>query len=305
MNNNIMRVALFALALSTTLFCSAKINLIVANDTGRNGGYDQKPVARTMGRVAETIGPDAVIAIGDTHHYMGVQSTSDPLWMTNYELIYSHPELQVPWYPVLGNHEYRGNSQAVIDYSEVSRRWKMPSRYYSKVFSDSKSGATLRMVFIDTAPLIDKYRQESETYPDVCRQDMNRQLGWLDSTLAAAKEDWVVVVGHHPVYAETSKDESERTDLQKRVEPILNKYKVDLTIGGHVHNFQHIRHNGRDYIVNSAGAQSRKVKPLPETKFCSSATGFSTIIADKKALVLNMIDKNGNVIYTLNLPRKQ
>lgn len=76
----------------------------------------------------------------------------DPLWMTNYELIYSHPELQIPWYPILGNHEYRGNTQAVLDYSNVSRRWQMPARYYSKVFEED--GATLRVVFIDTTPLM-------------------------------------------------------------------------------------------------------------------------------------------------------
>lgn len=32
------------------------------------------------------------------------------------------------WYPILGNHEYRGNTQAVIDYSKVSRRWVMNER---------------------------------------------------------------------------------------------------------------------------------------------------------------------------------
>ena len=48
------------------------INLIVASDLGRNGYYDQKKVAATMGDVAEQIGPDAVLALGDTHHYEGV-----------------------------------------------------------------------------------------------------------------------------------------------------------------------------------------------------------------------------------------
>ena len=48
--------------------------------------------------------------------------------MTNYELVYSHPELMIPWYPILGNHEYRGNTQAVLDYSQVCARWEMPAR---------------------------------------------------------------------------------------------------------------------------------------------------------------------------------
>ena len=38
---------------------------------------------------------------------------------------------QCPWYGVLGNHEYRGNTQAMMDYSEISRRWNMPDRYYT------------------------------------------------------------------------------------------------------------------------------------------------------------------------------
>ena len=86
----------------------------------------------------------------------------DPLWMTNYELIYSHPELQIPWYPILGNHEYRGNTQAVLDYSNVSRRWQMPARYYSKVFEED--GATLRVVFI--APPADEPLNEPNVIRD-------------------------------------------------------------------------------------------------------------------------------------------
>ena len=103
-------------------------NFFIANDLGRNGYYDQKKIAELMGVMAEEIGPDCVIAAGDVHHFSGVQSVEDPLWMTNYELIYSHPELMIDWLPILGNHEYRGNTQAVIDYSNISRRWNMPGR---------------------------------------------------------------------------------------------------------------------------------------------------------------------------------
>ena len=93
------------LALIGSAVAFAQIELFVANDVGRNGHYEQKPFAELMGRMAEEHDVEAILALGDTHHYMGVQSVNDPLWMTNFELIYSHPELQVPWYPVLGNHE--------------------------------------------------------------------------------------------------------------------------------------------------------------------------------------------------------
>lgn len=274
-----------------------KFNFYIANDLGRNGYYDQKPIAELMGHMAEEIGPEFIVATGDIHHFEGVRSVNDPLWMTNYELIYSHPELMIDWFPVLGNHEYRGNTQAVIDYSQVSRRWSMPARYYTKTFSEK--GTTIRIVWIDTAPLIDKYRNETATYPDARKQDRDQQLAWIDSVLTQAKEDWVIVAGHHPIYAETPKDESERSDLQTRLDPILRKHKVDLYVCGHIHNFQHIRvpDSSIDYIVNSAGSLARKVKPVEGTQFCSPEPGFSVCSIDQQELNLRMIDKKGNVLY--------
>lgn len=280
--------------------CKGNINFIVVNDLGRNGYYDQKPIAELMGEVADVIGPEAVLALGDTHHFDGVQSVSDPLWMTNYETIYSHPELMIAWYAICGNHEYRGNTQAVIDYSTISRRWEMPARYYTNTFEDD--GTTVRIVFLDTTPLMTKYQKDTITYPDACKQDAQAQLKWLEQTLASAKEDWVVVVGHHPIYADTSKSESERLDMQRTVDPILRKYKVPMYICGHIHNFQHIvkDNSSVDYIVNSSGSLSRtKVNAIDGTQFVSGDPGFSILSVSKHKLSLSMLDKNGNVIYTI------
>lgn len=276
------------------------MNFIVANDLGRNGYYDQKKISELMGAVADAVGPEAVLALGDTHHFDGVASISDPLWMTNYEMIYSHPELMIEWLPICGNHEYRGNTQAVVNYSNVSRRWDMPARYYSKCFEHN--GLTVRIVFLDTTPLIAKYRRDTSTYPDACLQDAEAQLNWLDSTLASASEDWVVVVGHHPIYADTNKSESERRDMQHSVDPILRKYNVPLYICGHIHNFQHISKSDSpvDYVVNTSGSLSRtKVKAIDGTKFVSGASGFSVLDFSKTTLTLSMIDNDGNVIYKL------
>ena len=175
----------------------------------------------------------------------------------------------------------------------------MPARYYTKTFEDK--GTTVRFVMIDTTPLIDKYRKDTKTYPDASQQDMDKQLNWLDSVLTSAKEDWVIVIGHHPIYAETPKSDTERTDLQQRLDPILRKHNVDIYASGHIHNFQHIKMPGNkiDYVVNSSASLSRKVKPIKETKFCSPESGFSLFTIDKKELNMHMIDKSGKVIYTI------
>lgn len=276
---------------------SGDVTLMIGNDLGRNGYYEQKPIAELMGKVAEAVGPEAFLALGDIHHYLGIESVNDPLWTTNYELMYSHPELQVEWCPILGNHEYRGNTQAVMDYSGTSRRWNMPSRYYTRIFDND--GTRVKVVFIDTAPIIDKYHANTAEYPDAARQDVDAQLRWLDRELSRDdKADWTIVAGHHPVYAQTPKQSSEREDMQKKVDPILRKHKVDMYVCGHIHNFQHIRKNGIDYVVNTSGSLSRPdVKPTDGTVFCSGVPGFSVLTATPKTLTLSMIDNNGNVIH--------
>ena len=279
---------------------SAQVSLLVTNDMGRNGYYEQKPIAELMGRMAEEHDFEAVLALGDVHHFMGVESVDDPLWMTNYELIYSHPELQIPWYPILGNHEYRGNTQAVLDYAQVSRRWQMPARYYSKVFEGDST--SVRVIFLDTTPLIDKYHNDPEDYPTVGQQRADRQLAWLDKELAAAREDWVVVVGHHPIYADTPKSTEERTDMQKRVDPILRRHRVDMYVCGHIHNFQHIKPQGSpiDYVVNSAASLSRqKVGKVEGTVFVSGEPGFSILSCTRKELKLDMINARGEILHTV------
>ena len=255
------------------------LNFYLANDLGRNGYYDQKTVAETMGKMAEAIDIEFVVAAGDIHHFEGVQSVSDPLWMTNYELI--------------------------VAYSSISARWEMPSKYYT--FVKDEDGITVRVVMLDTTPMIDKYREETDKYADASKSDYTEQLEWLDGVLSEAGEDWVLVVGHHPIYAYTDKTESERTDLQQRLDPVLRKYgNVDMYLCGHIHTFQHIRREGCDidYVVNGSGSLSRDdVQPIDGTVFCSNESGYSLLTVDENELDLYMLDKEGNVLHTVTRSR--
>ena len=55
------------------------LNFYLANDLGRNGYYDQKPIAELMGNTAENVDIECVVAAGDVHHFEGVRSVNDPL----------------------------------------------------------------------------------------------------------------------------------------------------------------------------------------------------------------------------------
>jgi hypothetical protein len=110
------------------------------------------------------------------------------------------------------------------------------------------------------------------------------------------------VAGHHPVYADTKKPKIERDDMKEAINSTLRKHKVAMYICGHIHSFQHIRRKGYDidYLVNSSASWARDVKQTKDTKYCSNEAGFSVITASKKRLSVHMIDKNGNILHTVN-----
>lgn len=276
------------------------INIFWASDLDRGGCFDQQVIANLMGEMAGKIKPECIISTGDTHHGNGVKSATDDDWQEHLIEMYNHRNLaKLDWWAVTGNHEYRGNSQALIDYSKVNPHWRMPAKYYTMVFK--KGGATIRFVMLDTTPLIDRYR-ESNKYPDAKHQDKEAQLEWLDKVLSEATEDWIVVAGHHPVYADTKKPRIERDDMKSAINSILRKHKVAMYICGHIHSFQHIRRKGYDidYLVNSSASWARDVKKTKDMQYCSNEAGFSVITASKKRLSVHMIDKNGNILHTVN-----
>ena len=271
---------------------------MIASDLGQNGYFDQKAVAEMMGEVADITDPEFVAALGDVHHFMGVRSVQDPLWETNFEWIYKHPELMIPWHPVLGNHEYQGTAQAVLDYSGISRRWQMPGRYYAKTWLISENVEVL-LLFIDTAPLIDKYHNDPVGYKDAGQQSIEQQLAWINSTLGSSKARWKLVMGHHPVYTGTTKSESERLDLQKRLQPLLDKHGVDAYICGHIHNFQHLRvpNSKVDYFVNSSASKAREVVRFEGAQFGSPDPGFSLCTTKETELIITFVNIEGQIIY--------
>ena len=67
----------------------------------------------------------------------------------------NYSSLQVPYYPVLGNHDWGygwSGGLAQVQYSSLSPYWKMPSLNYSMNF-DIPGGGTVGIVFVETCRL--------------------------------------------------------------------------------------------------------------------------------------------------------
>ncbi len=275
------------------------LNFMVSSDMGRRGVSEQKNIATLMGKEADLNKISFIAVPGDPIHDDGVKSTEDSEWKDKFENIYTASSLMtLPWFVVAGNHEYHGSVQAIMDYSKISKRWKAPARYYSFEKTLDAKGTKCLFVFIDTAPLIDKYRADNG-YSDAGKQDIEKELKWLDSTLVTSNDHWKIVLGHHPVYADTQKEENERTDMQKRVGVILENRKADLYICGHIHNFQHLKPAGKtvNYIVNSSASQSRKVNKTDGTIFCNPDPGFTVCSVTPESFTFFFVNHKGENVY--------
>lgn len=271
-------------------------NFFVVSDWGWNGFYHQQEVADAMTAMTDSIEPNFIVSCGDNFQVSGVASTQDPMWLTNFEYVYRHPRLMCEWYPVFGNHDYKGNTQAEIDYSKISRRWHMPAHYYSivKKVNDSVS---LKLVFLDTPPLVNEYHKNVSGYPDIAAQDTAKQMKWLKDELST-KEQWKIVFGHHPVFS-SSHTHGDTKELISKLKPILEKYKVQFYICGHDHDFQHarVKSGNVDYIVTGTGGEPRPAFRNDSTVFSKSAPGFSLVSVRGDSASIYFVDSKGRGLY--------
>lgn len=263
------------------------LHFLVMGDWGRNGENYQKNVAAGMGKAAHDLGASFVIATGDNFYPYGVQSVQDYHWISSFESIYTAQSLHVRWFPVLGNHDYITNPDAQVEYSKVSSRWNMPSRYYSKSFRAGES--EVLMIFLDTDPIEKQLR--GAAYDDVkyVKGGVEKQLQWMDSLLENSTASWKIVVGHHPLYTGGwRKDSKDIRNIRGLLEPYFEKHKVDIYIAGHEHHQEYIKPGGHThYIISGAASEARRVEVYPKYgKFASQQQGFATFsLTAGKALI--------------------
>ncbi len=282
------------------------LSFFVIGDWGRKGSLQQQEVANKMADIAYKIKPDFFISTGDNFYENGVVSINDPLWQSSFEKVYKHETLFKPWYVVLGNHDYRTNPQAEVDYTQHSTRWKMPSRYYSfeKMFKDG-SGEKALFIFIDTSPFEKSYHTSRRHQP-VWNQDTATQRRWLENVLDSSKAVWKIVIGHHPLYT-TGNRYGKGNDMIDVFQPIFEKYKVDAYFAGHEHDLQYQKPENiyTHHFVSGAGSETRPIKTrLPTTKFAESALGFMSVSLNSRNFLLQAINSKREVIYKTTIEKK-
>ena len=122
----------------------------------------QMQIATAMGIFSASANPQPsfVVALGDNFYNDGVKSSTDTMWDYLWKDVYlGFDELNIPWYPVFGNHDY-GNGATGVN-AQIQRYhdhtdddiWIFPSTNYTKRFNIPGTGGSVCIVFIDTTTL--------------------------------------------------------------------------------------------------------------------------------------------------------
>ena len=268
--------------------------------TGRAG---QRDVADGMGRKAAEDPVSFVLFLGDNFYASGVSSVTDEQWEFKFERMYSHTSLQVPFYAVLGNHDYYNNPQAQVDYTNVSvsKRWKMPARYYTftQAVDDTSS---VQFFCLDTTPLDAERVEEIEEGQTIVTVDYRTQLTWFDEQLQQSKARWKIVTGHHALYSGGAHGDNK--GMIALLEPVFMKYKVDAYLAGHDHH-QELKKpiNGVNYLVIGGGGTHRSVTWQDNTIFAMTNMGFTWFRLSAKELLVEFFNREGRLLYAHVIPR--
>jgi acid phosphatase len=288
----LLAAATFARGASETPAAAAgSLEFLVLGDWGRGGDTGQKQVAAAMAAWADARPLRFVVSTGDNFYEDGVSSVTDPRWKASFEDVYASKSLQVPWVVSLGNHDYRGNVEAQVEYSKTSPRWRMPARTFT-VTEALADGTRLQIFVLDTSPFLDSYRSlVSRT--KVAGQDPALQRAWLEKELAASTAEWKVVVGHHAIYSCGPHGDS--AELVRGLVPLFDRTGVALYVNGHDHGLQDLVVGGRHYVTSGAGSELTRVAPDGRTRWAAAVNGFVAATVTRDALVLRFVDVSGTV----------
>ncbi|RYG69089.1 hypothetical protein EON64_03575 [archaeon] len=241
----------------------------------------------------------------------GVENETDSQWNTTYNDVYKSVGLQVPWYVILGNHDYHKNPAAQISYSKHhrDRRWTMPDHVYNAIYPIPNSNHHIEIVFIDTTRIATN--ETAETRPQgihsVSAAEVQQELQRIEGYLSRSSARWLLVAGHYTIYSLA--EHGDNHELIPQLVPILRRYHVQAYLNGHDHSLQHISWQGVEYFTSGHGCltdnypeghweYNRSSIAVAGFKFGVIAPGFGTAVVSEDTLHVQYISQDGDILYT-------
>ena len=145
-----------------------------------------------------------------------------------------------------GNHEYMSDN--------VNRESLKLTPFWQKVFNFPKNGPdhlSETFFYIDYQGTRIISLNTMTAFTDA--KDFDVQLRWLEKTLKHNPNKWTIITQHHPIYS--TKIGRDNPLMRKVLQPIYEKYDVDLVLQGHDHAY------GRGHNLKFGGKKKGNLGP--------------------------------------------
>jgi acid phosphatase len=241
------------------------LRFVSVADTG-TGAVGQYAVAAAMTRYHQLNPYDLVILAGDNIYNNGEMEKIGAVFEKPYQGLLKQA---VKFQACLGNHDVRtGNGDEQVRYPGFN----MSGRYYTFRRGD------VQFFALDTNH----------------NADWKAQLPWLEQELSRSNAPWKVVFGHHQIYS--SGQYGLNQPFIKTLTPLFQKYRVQLYINGHEHNYERTRPiDGTTYVICGGGAGTRPVGRSPWTATSAERLSFAAYEVYRDRVLISGIDTNNQV----------
>ncbi len=120
------------------------------------------------------------------------------------------------------------------------------------------------------------------------------QLQWLEKELQSSGSDWKIAYFHHPLYS--SAYHGAAVEVRNALEPLFQKYNVDVVFAGHEHVYERIfPQKGIYYFVEGGSA---KLRANDVKKTAEVAASFDT---DRSFM---LVEISGDELFFQTISRK-
>jgi len=291
----------------------------------------QALVANVMGERAKTSRPSFILNVGDNFYWGGIpklcgtskpaDACSDPTFESTFEGIYKGDGLDgVPWFSVLGNHDYGGTGYQQGWDLQIYRtfcpnsRWRMPGLWWSqkvqfKDFSidvfmlDSNVNDAVstpgHSICEDKQGVAPGCNVPNATMADAngCKSAMtqwwNDAVIWLKKGLKKSTAEWQIAVTHFPP-----------TYRPDDWIAIAHSSGLDLVVNGHVHdqelhlvsddrNPAPLKGNFKAHYIITGGGGGITSEHVPTDGGADNAYGFVDFTVSRTEMKIDMLSHGG------------
>lgn len=273
------------------LTSNSKIKIGVIGDIGQTQDTEQ-----TIKHLAHNPGINLILHAGD----LSYADCNQDLW-DSYGQMIEPVSSRIPWAVGPGNHEIEYYDNTTQVYLSFESRYRMPQikpAEFGTIQIPSSINPYTSKPYCCPSVFLSEYNYGNSFYsfdyglvhvifinPYTPSDSSSPQYKWLESDLinVRAKHElnsnrWIIIVTHCPWYNSNTahRDEAQTVQMKANLETLVNKYKVNLIISGHVHAYErtHPVFNGSvntsapTYIVigdggNIEGHASNYIQPQP------------------------------------------